>query len=140
VEDEFSPYSLPTTFYLLKLEVPMKFKIMICDDELGIRESLKLILDKDYEIIEATNGKECLENLKTNPVDLILMDIKMPKDSGLEILKKIKLINPAIKVIMVTGYKSVETATEAIKAGASDYIVKPFASKDILETVKKILK
>jgi len=118
----------------------MKFKIMICDDELGIRESLKLILEKDYEIAEATNGKECLENLKTNPTDLILMDIKMPKDSGLEILKQIKLINPAIKVIMVTGYKSVETATEAIKAGASDYIVKPFASKDILETVKKILK
>lgn len=118
----------------------MKFKIMICDDELGIRESLKLILEKDYELLEATNGRECLENLKENPVDLILMDIKMPKDSGLEILKQIKSINPAIKVIMVTGYKSVETATDAIKAGASDYIVKPFNSKDVLDAIQKVLK
>lgn len=118
----------------------MKFKIMICDDELGIRESLKLILEKDYEIVEVTNGKECLQNLKENPVDLILMDIKMPKTSGLEILKQIKSIDPKIKVVMVTGYKSVETATEAIKAGASDYVVKPFSSKDILETVQKLLK
>ncbi|MBM3248541.1 MAG: response regulator [Candidatus Omnitrophica bacterium] len=116
-----------------------KYKILICDDELGIRESLKLILEKDYEVIETTNGKECLENLKTNPVDLILMDIKMPKSSGIEILKEIKSINPAIKVIMVTGYKSVETATEAIKAGASDYIVKPFSSKDVLEAIQKVL-
>ncbi|HOX54044.1 MAG: response regulator [Candidatus Omnitrophica bacterium] len=116
-----------------------KYKILICDDELGIRESLKLILEKDYEIIEATNGKDCLENLKNNPVDLILMDIKMPKASGLDILKEIKSINPAIKVIMITGYKSVETATEAIRAGASDYIVKPFSSKDVLEAIRKIL-
>lgn len=116
-----------------------KYKILLCDDEVGIRESLKLILEKDYDVLEATNGKECLESLKTNPVDLILMDIKMPKASGLDILKQIKSIDHKIKVVMVTGYKSVETASEAIKAGASDYIVKPFASKDILETVRKIL-
>ncbi len=67
------------------------------------------------------------------------MDIKMPKTSGMEILKEIKSINPAIKVIMITGYKSVETATEAIRSGASDYIVKPFSSKDVLDAIKKLL-
>lgn len=117
----------------------MKHKILICDDELGIRESLKLILENEYEISGVTNGTDCLEYLKNNSVDLILMDIKMPKVSGLDILKQIKAVNPDIKVIMVTGYKSVETATEALQIGASDYIVKPFSSRDILEKVSKIL-
>jgi len=117
----------------------MKKKILICDDELGIRESLKLILVKDYDVSEVTNGAECLDSIKENPFDLILMDIKMPKANGIEILKQLKAANPDTKVIMVTGYKSVETATEAIKFGASDYIVKPFNSKDILETIKKVL-
>ena len=117
----------------------MKPKILIVDDELGIRESLKLILEKNYDISEVTNGEECVDYLKQNSTDLVLLDIKMPRVSGLEILKQVKEINPDIKVIMVTGYKSVETASEAIKSGASDYIVKPFNSKDILETVGKTL-
>jgi DNA-binding NtrC family response regulator len=117
----------------------MKKRILIVDDELGIRESLKLILENDYDISEATNGQECLEYLKQDPVDLVLLDIKMPKISGLDILKQIKSINPDIKVIMVTGYKSVETATKSIQTGAIDYIVKPFNSKEILEKVEKLL-
>ncbi|MFC1703556.1 response regulator [Candidatus Omnitrophota bacterium] len=116
-------------------------KILICDDELGIRESLKLILEKDYKVLSAVNGTECLDCLsQTADIDLVLMDIKMPQVNGIEILRQIKSNNPKIKVIMVTGYKSVETATEAVKAGASDYIVKPFNSKDILDTLKKVLK
>jgi len=118
----------------------MSKKILIVDDELGIRESLKLILEKDYDVDIATNCQECLEYLKQNPVELVLLDIKMPRVSGIETLKQIKSINPNIKIVMVTGYKSVETATEAIHAGASDYVVKPFSSKDILEAVEKILK
>ncbi len=117
----------------------MSGKILICDDEIGIRESLKLILENDYDITIATNGEECIECLKENPVDLALLDIKMPKANGIDTVKKIKASNPNIKIIMVTGYKSVETAAEAIKAGANDYIIKPFNSKDILESVKKIL-
>ncbi|MFC1594291.1 response regulator [Candidatus Omnitrophota bacterium] len=117
-----------------------KPKILICDDELGIRESLKLILEKDYDVYFSINDDECLGCLQqTDDIELILMDIKMPKVNGLELLKKVKESNPNTKVIMVTGYKSVETATEAIKTGASDYIVKPFNSKEILEKVKTIL-
>jgi len=117
-----------------------KPKILICDDELGIRESLKLILEKDYDVSEVMNGQQCLECIKNNDFDLILMDIKMPKASGLEILKRIKSVNPKLKIIMVTGYKSVETAAEAIQAGACDYIVKPFSSKDVLEAIEALLK
>jgi len=116
-----------------------KPKILVCDDEIGIRESLKLILEDSYEVTIATNGEECLKCLKEDPFELVLLDIKMPKASGIDTLKKIKSLKPYIKVIMVTGYKMVETAAEAIKAGASDYIIKPFESKDILERVAKIL-
>lgn len=117
-----------------------KPRIMICDDEEGIRESLKLILENDYDVKLCTGGADCLECIKGKcDVDLILLDIKMPKMSGLDILKQIKTANPAMKVIMVTGYKSVETATEAIKSGAADYIVKPFDSKNILAKVAKVL-
>lgn len=121
------------------LRIHQFFCAAAIDDELGIRESLKLILENDYDVSIATNGEECLKFLKENPVDLVMLDIKMPKISGLDILNKIKSSRPGIKVIMVTGYRSVDTASEAIKIGADDYIVKPFASKDILETVKKIL-
>jgi len=121
-------------------EKKMKPRILIVDEEEGIRESLRLILEQDYELLFATTGSECIDCIKnTADVNLVLLDIKMPKIDGIQILKQVKQINPNIKVIMVTGYKSVETATEAIKAGASDYIVKPFNSKDILETVKKNL-
>lgn len=115
-----------------------KKRIMICDDEEGIRESLKLILQDNYELSTCNNGSECLDCLTQGQrFDLILLDIKMPHISGLDILKKIKEKDSNSKVIIVTGYRSSETATEAIRAGAVDYIVKPFSSKDILRTVER---
>ncbi len=115
-------------------------KILICDDEEGIRESLKLILEDHYDLILAENGAQCLECLEVaKDISLVLIDIKMPKVHGLDILKQIKTRHETVKVIVVTGYKSVETAMEASHSGASDYIVKPFKSKEILDSVKKIL-
>ena len=115
-----------------------KKQILICDDELGIRESLNLILKDNYEISFCNNGQESLRLLDTGKdFDLLLLDIKMPRMSGLDVLRKIKEKNPELKVIIITGYKSVETATEAINVGAVDYIVKPFSSKDILKSVER---
>lgn len=114
-----------------------KKRILICDDEEGIRESLNLILEKDYDIFFATNGSEAIEHIKKNPTDLVILDIKMPKMDGLETLKQIKHAKPGTKVIIATGYKSVETAAEATRHGANDYIVKPFESKEVLQAVKK---
>jgi DNA-binding NtrC family response regulator len=117
-----------------------KKKILICDDELGIRESLNLILQDDYELSFCNNGLECLECLAgRQKFDLILLDIKMPKMNGLDILKQIKEKDRDAKVIIITGYKSMETASEAVKTGAVDYIVKPFSSKDILKSVERNL-
>jgi len=115
-------------------------KILICDDEEGIRESLKLILADFYNLIAVDTGDMAIEVLNNSKdIKLMLLDIKMPKISGLEALQQIKKKFPHIKIIMVTGYKSVETAAEAARLGANGYIVKPFKSEDILETVKKNL-
>ena len=102
--------------------------ILICDDEEGIRESFKLILEDLYDLRFATNGLEALELLKSFTPSLMLLDIKMPKVHGMEILKRVKQLKPKLPVIIVTGYQSVEMAQEALKIGAADYIPKPFES------------
>ena len=118
----------------------MSKRILICDDEEGIRESLKLILSDHYDLIISQDGTQCLECLQhSNDIGLVLIDIKMPKRNGLEIIKEIKEKYPKQKIIVVTGYRSVETATEAIRMGACGYIVKPFKAQEILATVKSQL-
>ena len=116
-------------------------KILICDDEPGMRESFKLILGEQYDLILTENGQQCLECLKNNTdVKLVLLDIKIPQAHGLDILQTIKQQFPQINVIMVTGYQSVEMASEASRRGADGYIIKPFKSSDILEAVEKRMK
>ena len=118
----------------------MSKRILICDDEEGIRESLKLILSDHYDLIISQDGTQCLECLQNSKdIGLVLIDIKMPKRNGLEIIKEIKEKYPEQKIIVVTGYRSVETATEAIRLGACGYIVKPFKAQEILATVKSQL-
>ena len=119
----------------------MKTKILILDDEEGVRESLKLILSDHYNLILTEDGAQAIECIKNTPdIGLVLMDIKMPKMNGLEVLKEIKEKRPDIKVVMITGYKAVETAAEATRLGACGYIVKPFKSEEVFETVKSLLK
>ena len=115
-------------------------KILICDDEEGIRESLKAVLGDHYNLVAVDTGDMALKVLsKSKDIHLVLLDIKMPQINGLDILKEIKKKFPQVKIIMVTGYKSVETAAEATRLGACGYIVKPFKSAEIFETVKKNL-
>ena len=116
-------------------------KVLICDDEEGIRESLKLILGDHYDLILTDSGEQCLEFLERDKsVGLVLLDIKMPKINGLDVLKIIKEKRPGLNVGIITGYKSVETAHEAVSLGACGYIVKPFKSDDILAAVGKLTK
>ena len=116
-------------------------KVLICDDEEGIRESLKLIVSDFYDTIIVDSGAQCLDTLaNAKDIGLVLIDIKMPKVSGLDVLSEIKKRHPAMPVVVVTGYRSVETAAEAAARGACGYIIKPFKSQEILETVKKNLR
>jgi len=113
-------------------------KILICDDEVGVRESLNLILEDDYSLSFASSGIEAIEKIKKEKYDVILLDIKMSSIDGLETLEKIRKISPPTKVIIVTGYQSVETASRAVKLGAVDYITKPLESKEVKEKIGKI--
>lgn len=116
-----------------------KKRILICDDEEGIRESLRLILEDNYELTIAKNGKECMETLSENKdIKAVLLDIKMPKQNGLEVMKEIKKNHPDIKVVIVTGYASAEIAQEAFDLGADGYIPKPFDRNNILQAITKI--
>ena len=125
----------------LNQENAMSQKILICDDEEGIRESLKLILEDFYPLIVVTDGTQCLECLgNAKDIGMVLLDIKMPQINGLDVLKKIKEKHPQVQVIIITGYKSVETAAEAVRLGASGYIVKPFKAEEILATVRRGIK
>lgn len=113
-----------------------KKRILICDDEEGVREALKLILEGHGQLDFARNGEEALEMIKKNPYDGILLDIKMPVRDGLETLEEIKKVRPGTKAIIITGYQSVETASKALKTGALDYISKPFDKEEVLEKIK----
>ena len=113
-------------------------KILICDDEEGVRESLNLILENDYNLDFASSGDQAIQKVSDNVYDGILLDIKMPVKDGLETLEEIRKIAPDVKVIIITGYQSVETASKAIKLGAMDYITKPFESEEVKEKVSKL--
>lgn len=116
----------------------MSHKVLIVDDEEGIRESLKLILSDHYDVILTDGGEQALEVLgHAKDIGVVLLDIKMRKVHGLDVLKEIKAKHPKVKVIMVTGYKSVETAAEAARLGAVGYVVKPFKAEEILGLVTK---
>ena len=103
-----------------------KNSILVVDDDPAHRTMLQTLLTGwGYSIIEANDGSTAIEKVKAQAFDLILMDIRMIKVSGLEALKEIKIFNPAIPIIIMTAYSSVETAVDALKNGAYDYLTKP---------------
>lgn len=114
--------------------------ILICDDEGGIRESLKLILETDYDLDFVTHGKQAVEYLKKHEPDLIIMDVKMPQMNGLDALKQIRRIRRRVPILMITGYESSDVAAQAIRLGANDYLTKPFEREKVWSKVEALLK
>ncbi len=115
-------------------------KILVVDDEESIREFFQIMLKREgYEVFTAANGKEGLEHLKKNPVDLIISDIQMPELSGLELLSKVREIDPEMVVMMITAFGSTEIAVEAMKRGAYDYIQKPFKIDEVKIIIRQAL-
>jgi two-component system chemotaxis response regulator CheY len=114
--------------------------ILIVDDSDITRETLRVILrSEDYNVVgEATDGDVAHEMaIKLKP-SIILLDVVMPKVSGLEALKSIKLVMPEVLVLMVTANKDQDTVAEAVSAGISGYIVKPFNAKKVLDAVEQV--
>ena len=111
--------------------------ILIVDDEMGPRESLKMILNPYYTIHTADRGSQAIEMLKEIPVDLVTLDLKMPGLTGINVLEKVKAHDPDIEAIIITGYGSLDTAIEGLRLGAFDYISKPFDVNHILALVRR---
>ncbi len=115
-------------------------KLLIIDDEAVIRDGLKRVLESEAYVVETcSSGFQAIGLLQQREFDLIITDLKMPGMSGIEVLKSVRTLQPDIPVILITGYASIDTAVEAIKNGASDYISKPFAPDILLEKVQKAL-
>ncbi|OGP68884.1 MAG: two-component system response regulator [Deltaproteobacteria bacterium RBG_16_44_11] len=116
-----------------------KLSILIVEDGQSQREMLRdFLLAEGHNVAEAENGEKAIETVLNNHFDLILLDYKMPGMDGLEVLKEIKHINPEIDVVIITAYGTIETAVEAIKVGAVDYITKPVELDELLILVNRV--
>ena len=114
--------------------------ILVLDDVLDAVTLLQRILGKKgYQVIGFTEEEEAIDHVKENKVDVAILDIKLKKISGVEVLAELKKIDPQIRVIMLTGYPTLESARESLKLGASEYCVKPIDKDEIEEKVEKVL-
>ena len=118
----------------------MKLRILVVDDEPDICKALAFLLGREgYAVTTANSGEQALAKLKEEPFDVVLTDLKMGQIDGMGVLEKVRETSPDTAVIMMTAFASVESAIEAIKKGAADYIVKPFHNEEIKLTIKRIL-
>jgi signal transduction histidine kinase len=106
--------------------------LLVVDDQIGPRQALSIVFDKQYNVLLAEDGPSALELVRRQTVDAVVLDIRMPGMSGIEVLQQLKEISPAVEVVMLTAYETVETARQALRLGACDYLTKPFD----LETIR----
>lgn len=115
-------------------------KMLIVDDSASVRGFLEdLLKEEGYRAVSVSDGDSALDFLRSNVVDLALVDIKMPGQSGIDLLKQVRLFYPDLVIIMMTGYASLDSAREAILAGAADYVFKPFRNEEILLSIGNAL-
>lgn len=115
-------------------------KILVIDDELFIRELLQEFLIKEgYKVYVAESGEKGINLIKATPVEIALIDLKMPGMDGISALKEIKKIAPNTIAIILTGYPTIESSIEALRSGAYDYVVKPFKLNDLKNTIARAL-
>ena len=114
-------------------------RVLVVDDELGPRESLRMLLKPSYAIQTAENGRTALDLLRRFQPDVVIMDIKMPEMDGLELLRHVKRADPSIEVVMITAYASLETVRHALTNGAFEYLIKPFSRQDLEDVVHRAL-
>jgi DNA-binding NtrC family response regulator len=124
------------------LEVPALTRrgtVLVVDDEEGVRASIRAILEGTCEVLEAPTGAHALELLGTREVDLVMLDQRMPGEPGIDVLPRVKALDPSTVVVLATAVHDVRTAVEALKRGAWDYITKPFDVDAILMLVERAL-
>jgi len=113
--------------------------VLVVDDDPGVRESFRLILEDHYDVTDVPDGPTALDVVRTSAVDLVLLDIRLPGMDGIEVLERIKALDEGIEVILVTAVKTVRTAVAAMKLGAFDYLTKPFEEDELLSLSRRAL-
>ena len=114
-------------------------KILVVDDELGVRDSLRMIFKKEYQVITASSAEEALVKIQSQEPDLIFLDIIMPDKDGMQALEEIRGTHPQTPVVMLTATKTLKTAVDAMKLGAYDYVTKPFDVEELKIIAQKAL-
>ncbi|MBI5606466.1 MAG: sigma-54-dependent Fis family transcriptional regulator [Deltaproteobacteria bacterium] len=120
----------------------MAEKILIVDDEIDMLELLELIITDrtEYAVVTTNTPLEVPELLKKDSFDLLITDLRMPDIDGIELIEMVKQIDDQIPFIIITAYGTIESAVEAMRKGAFDYITKPFRQEQILLTIEKVMK
>ena len=116
-----------------------RWSILIVDDELGVRESLRILLKPYYDIYTAPDGEAALNIIRERKIHLITLDLNMPKLSGMETLREIRKIDREVPVIIITGYGTQKDEEEAIRYGVKGFIAKPFNTSMIITVINGIL-
>ncbi len=113
-------------------------EILVVDDEIAVNNNIRKILDKSgLDVDQAVTKEEALERLSSQPYKLVLLDLKMPGVSGLELLEAVAKQQPQARVIIITGYASIETAVETARIGAIDYLPKPFTPDELRNVTQR---
>jgi two-component system, sensor histidine kinase and response regulator len=121
------------------VETSRKRTLLIVDDEEGPRQSLRIVFKEEYNLLLAENGAKAIELAKLHPIDAAVLDIRMSGMSGIDLLNHLKRVDPAIEVIMLTAYETIETARQALRLGACDYLNKPFDISTMRAAVSKAM-
>lgn len=131
------PGSTPSAPTRSESLTPPRGTLLIVDDETGPRESLRIVFKDQYNVVTANCGRDGVRQAQAHRVDVAILDIRMPDMCGTDVLRELKLIDPRIEVIMLTGYETIETARSAVRYGAADYLNKPFDVFKMRETVAR---
>jgi DNA-binding NtrC family response regulator len=119
----------------------MRKTILVAEDEALLRKILTGLFEgAGHRVVSAATGREALDRFGSEPVDLVVTDIRMPELDGIELLERLKRVDPDVLVVVMTAFSSVESAVAALRMGAYDYVVKPFINDDLLQTVANALR
>ena len=110
-------------------------RVLVVDDEMGVRESLRAILQSECDVLTAQSGQDALRLIAKEPVDIMTLDLKMPGIDGIQVLERAKQIDPDIEVLIITGYGSLDTAVQGLRYRAFDYLAKPFDCEHVRRLV-----
>jgi len=116
----------------------VKIRVLLVDDEEEFVETLAQRLEvREFDVTTALNGADALERIGDKEIDLVILDLQMPGEDGIAVLRKIKELKPLIEVIMLTGHATVETAIEGMKLGAFDFLIKPTETEELVEKINR---